>query len=301
MVRDGYTQTRTFLYSGPDLVSATNPENGTVTYTYNGVHQVTTRTDAKGQVTQYAYDSYGRLLSQRYFLPLGGDLVEDTSQAVTYTYDSNPYGGDNVLGRLGVVNFGQSRYDYSYNTAGRVTQQNLQTQISFPDENWNTVSYPTSLTASYGWDNEGRMTSTQSPAGTYNYSFDAMGRLGGMTDGNSNLVASATYGLTGQVSSFWMSNGTTDTRTYNSLMQMTRQTVTGSRWGMEQRNANGHGIPVHGGAEQRADRAVEGLGDGGRAELHVRLLAAGDGGGDDGQRGVGDDVRIRRVREPVGK
>ena len=226
MVRDGYTQTRTFLYSGPDLVSATNPENGTVTYTYNGVHQVTTRTDAKGQVTQYAYDSYGRLLSQRYFLPLGGDLVEDTSQAVTYTYDSNPYGGDNVLGRLGVVNFGQSRYDYSYNTAGRVTQQNLQTQISFPDANWNTVSYPTSLTASYGWDNEGRMTSTQSPAGTYNYSFDAMGRLGGMTDGNSNLVASATYGLTGQVSSFWMSNGTTDTRTYNSLMQMTRQTVT---------------------------------------------------------------------------
>ena len=225
MVRDGYTQTRTFLYSGPDLVSATNPENGTVTYAYNGVHQVTSRTDAKGQVTQCAYDSYGRLLSQRYFLPLGGDLVEDTSQAVTYTYDSNPYGGDNVLGRLGVVNFGQSRYDYSYNTAGRVTQQNLQTQISFPDENWNTASYPTSLTASYGWDDEGRMTSTQSPAGTYNYSFDDMGRLGGMTDGNSNPVASATYGLTGQVSSFWMSNGTTDTRTYNSLMQMTRQTV----------------------------------------------------------------------------
>ena len=50
MVRDGYTQTRTFLYSGPDLVSATNPENGTVTYTYNGVHQVASRTDAKGQV-----------------------------------------------------------------------------------------------------------------------------------------------------------------------------------------------------------------------------------------------------------
>ena len=199
-------------YSGPDLVSATNPENGTVAYTHNGVHQVTSRTDAKGQVTQYAYDSYGRLLSQQYFLPLGGDLVEDTSQAVTYTYDSNPYGGDNVLGRLGVVNFGQSRYDYSYNTAGRVTQQNLQTQISFPDANWNTVSYPTSLTASYGWDDEGRMTSTQSPAGTYNYSFDAMGRLGGMADGNSNPVASATYGVAGQLLSLWMNNGTTETR-----------------------------------------------------------------------------------------
>ena len=179
MARDGYTQTRTFLCSGTDLVSATNPENGTVTYTYNGVHQVATRTDAKGQVTQYAYDSYGRLLSQQYFLPLGGNLVEDTSQAVAYTYDSNPYGGDNVLGRLGVVTFGQSRYDYSYNAAGRVTRQNLQTQISFPDENWNTVGYTTNLTASYGWDDEGRMMSTQSPAGTYSYSFDDMGRLGG--------------------------------------------------------------------------------------------------------------------------
>jgi YD repeat-containing protein len=110
-----------------------------------------------------------------------------------------------------------------YNTAGRVTQQNLQTQISFPDEYWNTVSYPTSLAASYGWDNEGRMTSTQSPAGTYNYSFDAMGRLGGMTDGNSNLVASATYGLAGQLLSLWMNNGTTETRTYNSLEKPVRK------------------------------------------------------------------------------
>jgi YD repeat-containing protein len=191
-----YTQTRSFVYSGTDLISATNPESGTVTYTYNGVHQVTTRTDAIGQVTQYAYDSYGRLLSQHYFLPLGGNLVEDTNQAVTYTYDSNPYGGANMLGRLGVVNFGQSRYDYSYNAAGRVTQQNLHTQISFPDANWNLTSYPEALTASYGCDDEGRMTSTQSPAGTYNYSFDEMGRLGGMTDQYSNPVASATYGVT---------------------------------------------------------------------------------------------------------
>jgi YD repeat-containing protein len=44
MVRDGHTQTRTFLYSGTDLVSATNPENGKATYTYNGVHRVASRT-----------------------------------------------------------------------------------------------------------------------------------------------------------------------------------------------------------------------------------------------------------------
>ena len=34
MPRNEGTQTRTFQWSGSDLVSATNPENGTVTYQY---------------------------------------------------------------------------------------------------------------------------------------------------------------------------------------------------------------------------------------------------------------------------
>ena len=33
MIRGNVTQTRTFLYTGSDLTSVTNPENGTVTYT----------------------------------------------------------------------------------------------------------------------------------------------------------------------------------------------------------------------------------------------------------------------------
>jgi YD repeat-containing protein len=61
MIRGNVTQTRTFLYNGSDLVSATNPENGTVTYTYDASHHVTSRTDALGSQTQYTYDSYGRL------------------------------------------------------------------------------------------------------------------------------------------------------------------------------------------------------------------------------------------------
>src|SRR6266498_1636003 len=56
MPRGGVTQTRTFVYTGNDLTSATNPENGTVTYQYDGAHRVTSRTDAKGQQTQYSYD-----------------------------------------------------------------------------------------------------------------------------------------------------------------------------------------------------------------------------------------------------
>ena len=231
MTRDGsYTQTRTFTYSGVDLVSATNPENGTVAYTYDAAHRVTTRTDAKGQETDYAYDAYGRLTSQRYYVLVNGVLMEQTAQAVAYTYDSSPYGGANLWGRLGVVNFAGMRYDYSYNTAGRMTEQRLHAPIGA-----NSVDLP----LTYTWDNEGRMTSMGYPAvigGVRNYQYDEMGRMGGMTDENANSLATATYGVADELLTLWSAYGTdgygafvgtTETRTYNSLMQMTRQTVAG--------------------------------------------------------------------------
>jgi len=40
----------TFTYNGELLMSATDPENGTVTYTYNRYNKAATKTDAKGQV-----------------------------------------------------------------------------------------------------------------------------------------------------------------------------------------------------------------------------------------------------------
>ena len=43
------TQTRSFVYSGNYLISATNPENGTGTYGYNANNQLISRTDAKNQ------------------------------------------------------------------------------------------------------------------------------------------------------------------------------------------------------------------------------------------------------------
>ena len=61
MARSNGTQTRTFAYTGADLTSVTNPENGTVTYQYDASHHVTKRTDALGQETRYTYDGYGRL------------------------------------------------------------------------------------------------------------------------------------------------------------------------------------------------------------------------------------------------
>lgn len=79
MTRAGVTQNRSFTWSGSDLASSTNPENGTVTYTYDANHHVTKRTDALGHSTQYSYDGYERLTNVTH----SGD-----NRTVTYTYDS---------------------------------------------------------------------------------------------------------------------------------------------------------------------------------------------------------------------
>ena len=67
----GTTQARSFFYdSGGRLTSATNPENGTVTYTYNSDNTLQKKQDANGQDTVYTYDSLKRVTQiQPYFLP----------------------------------------------------------------------------------------------------------------------------------------------------------------------------------------------------------------------------------------
>lgn len=140
-----YTQTRTFTWNGADLASETTPEAGTVSYQYDGAHHVTQRTDAKGQQTQYGYDSYGRLTQVRHYTwytyPFTGlrELREQSEQQVNYSYDTNPLDGgfsQNAWGRLTAVAFHNEQpassesfsYQYSYNTAGRVVKQRLHMQ-----------------------------------------------------------------------------------------------------------------------------------------------------------------------------
>jgi RHS repeat-associated protein len=250
MTRGNVTQTRTFLYNGSDLVTAANPENGTVTYTYDNSHHVTSRTDAMGQQTQYTYDSYGRLSEVQYYYYFPNDDPADqyqewTPERVNYSYDSGQYG----MGRLTGVAFGGTindafgdaySYAYTYNQAGRVTSQQMGVQANV--RGYNGYTWMT-MTAAYQWDNEGRMTSLQYPTVvTYDnlnnpwtmptaaYQYDANGRLSGMTMNGSiygpQQLASATYGPAGQL--LTLSDGAgTETRTYNSLLQLTNQSVPG--------------------------------------------------------------------------
>jgi YD repeat-containing protein len=102
MPRGSNTQTRTFNYTsgttvGIDLLSATNPENGTVTYTYNSDHTLHTKTDAKSQVFTYLYDTYKRVTQ----ISVGATTLR------TFMYDTNTldgtFSGSYTAGRLVAV------------------------------------------------------------------------------------------------------------------------------------------------------------------------------------------------------
>src|SRR4026208_837580 len=91
MPRPSGTQTRTFNYGNPpggQLLSATNPENGTVSFTYNSDKTLATKTDAKNPQGHYSHDSYKRVTQIRRGT-YNGAFTEDTCQREDYSYDTN--------------------------------------------------------------------------------------------------------------------------------------------------------------------------------------------------------------------
>ena len=243
MTRATGTQTRTFNYINPStglpgalLRSATNPENGTVSYGYDTQMRLISRVDAKGQQVQYGYDAYSRRTQVRRY-PNG--VTEDTCQQENYYYDSNPFDASfstNPMGRLTAVQYKAATglsgscdttftEMFGYSTQGAGVSQRL--RIARPS-----LAY-TDLNAFYQYDIEGRVTGLQYPswwngstttAGPHvGYSFDTMGRPIKLTDlvANTDMISNASYGSAGQLTDFWGPQFS-ESYSYNSLLQKTR-------------------------------------------------------------------------------
>ena len=250
MVRPTGNQNRSFNYAsnnvvGPYLLSATNPENGMVIYTYqNGL--LHTKTDYAGHQFTYNYDSFNRLTSVT--------LAGQTQPLRTYNYDRDPTGfSQNALGRLVSVTYpglGQTTNSstpqialtdrYSYVGWGQPGAGLPSTKRLEVDETlyWSDVGgqHNPTITAnfdsSYAYNNEGKMTSitypsttTNGPGPTYSYTYDGGNRLNGIKDAlNNPIVSGVSYFPSNQIHTMTYS-GITETRTYNNLWQLTNITA----------------------------------------------------------------------------
>ena len=186
-------QSRTFNYSSLGrLLSATNPESGTVSYSYTDSGDLLARTDARGVITSNSYDGMHRILTKSY----SGD--NGLTPNVTYSYfdagSSAPNIGQlkSMVSSAATVNYG------SYDVLGRMgsntqtTGGNLYTfQYSYRlNDSLSSVRYPSGKTVNFTTDDAGRV--IQIKAGTKTYAdltasstpFTADGRIAQMKLGN---------------------------------------------------------------------------------------------------------------------
>jgi RHS repeat-associated protein len=247
MTRAGTTQTRSFVYdSAGRLTSATNPENGTVTYTYNSDNTLQDKHDAKGQDTVYTYDSQKRVtMVQRY--PNGKNNGEDQCQRVTYSYDTNPYSStfsNNSHGRLTAARYTPGTCIastltemYSYHPAGAVTAKSLQ------------VGSLGAMTVNYGYNSAGQVATMQYPSSsspTLTYGYDSMGRLYSLSmaqyGATETWVPSTQYDYAGRMSSFQYLAGSSQNcilYTQESLTYNVNGQVASWNWGNPNGNTEG--------------------------------------------------------------
>ncbi len=129
-------QTRTYSTLSR-LLSATNPESNTVTYTYDAAGNVKTRTDANGTVTTVTgYDGLNRPLGVTYLpgtitLSSGATYSVAATPTVTYNYDNNSLGAGftGFVGAPSSVSSSAGSMQYSNDGFGRVAQSQQTTPL----------------------------------------------------------------------------------------------------------------------------------------------------------------------------
>ena len=235
----------------------------TYQYTYDSYGDLTSSTDALGHLTQYGYNQFGNMVSET--LPMGGQsatsnynsLDQLTSQTdfdgntTDYTY----YGTGSSSGAPGDLETktvyaagSQTAYEtvtYAYNV-------NYNAQGDYDDTVTDSLS-GTTTTSEY--DVNGDLIQISSPQGTINYTYDlATGNGTGISTSNSNiqysydqagdlktvtvtkldgqalatpLVTSYSYDLDGNLVTTQNANGTTETRAYNNINELTSIVDTG--------------------------------------------------------------------------
>jgi RHS repeat-associated protein len=222
----GGSRNRSFVYDSlKRLASSSNPESGTITYTYGSDGNVTTRKDARNITTTYTNDTLNRVTQKSY---------SDGTPTANYLYDvAGGFGGtfSNVVGRMTEAYTGSgnplvSASVFGYDTLGRVLMNNQCDPSTCPAG--------TGYAMNYAYDLAGDMTSSSASAAQYTltYAYDTAARVIGITsnlsDGNhpATLATVNSYFSNDQVQQiFYGVNGPTETDMLNARLQPCRYSL----------------------------------------------------------------------------
>jgi YD repeat-containing protein len=214
---------RTFTYNSlSQLLTATNPESGTISYTYDAEGKLLQKTspapNQTGTATQtvsYCYDELHRVTGRGY----GAQSCPLSSPVVTYAYDS----GTNAKGHLVSMTDQAGTATYTYDVLGRMTTETrsliganngaISKTVSYEynlDGSLKVLHYPSGAAVTYApWNNGSVAVSTPQEAKD----------LGSST----NYITGGVYGpdlsLTNFVSGSGGAASITNTFTYNKRLQ----------------------------------------------------------------------------------
>jgi RHS repeat-associated protein len=193
------SQTRTYSYDGMGrLTSHTLPESGTTSFQYNTYSQISRRTDARGVITTYTYDTMNRPYQISYNVGTTGVPATPT---VTYAFGTNASQFNN--GRVLTITDGLGTVTNTYDNLARPTQ--VQHVIN-----------GTTYTIGYGYNLAGAVTSLTYPSGrVVQPSYDAIGRLSSLLSGTTTYASSFTYNSAFEPTNFTMGNGVAVTAGYS--------------------------------------------------------------------------------------
>jgi RHS repeat-associated protein len=175
----GSTGTTTFGYDYRGRrTSVTDQNSKTTTYAYDDADRMTSVTDAAtpGNVTTYGYDSENNLTS----------IQDANGHTTSFSYDA--------FGRVAKTTFPSGYIEtYGYDAVGNLTSKTDRKNqlITYTYDQLNRLTqkaYPDTTAVNYTYDNDSRLTQVTDPSGTYQFTFDNMGRLTNTTTSYAFLV-----------------------------------------------------------------------------------------------------------------
>jgi len=224
-VTDPNNLSTTYSYDGlGNAAGQVSPDTGTTLRTFDAAGNETSKTDARGVVTQYSYDALNRLTAVSY--------PAHPSLNVTYTYDqatpiSGCTGGSNI-GHLTTMTDASGSTSWCYTSQGDIREvrqiiHGTWYTYGFAYTNARRVAwmqYPSGFDLQYGYDRDGRVTAIQyrqlaGPYGSYTNST--------LTP----LITSVTYLPFGPASSYTFQGGQSVTRSYDANYRLTDLVGTG--------------------------------------------------------------------------